>query len=123
MTVREAIEKANHFCPNQYTDEDKIAWLSNLDGQIFIEIISRHHCADRRSFDGYDAQSADDELIVPAPYADDVYINYLMMQICKANAEYDKYNQLAAQYNSAMMAYRNWYNREHMPLGRLRFRW
>ena len=42
MTIQEAINKIDTLKPNSYSNADKIAWLSNLDGIIKEEIIDTH---------------------------------------------------------------------------------
>ena len=51
---------------------------------------------------------------MPEPYAD-VYIKYLFAQIDFVNAEFARYNNSAAMYNTALSAYANFYRRTHLP--------
>ena len=118
MTIIEAINKIDALKPNNYSQSDKIGWLSTLDGIIKKEIIDTHEGADTVIFNGYDAATAlDTVLIAPAPY-DDVYIRWLEAQIDYANGEYGKYNNSMALYNTAFSAYERYYNRTNMPIGR-----
>ena len=175
MTIIEAINKIDALKPNNYSQGDKIGWLSTLDGIIKKEIIDTHEGADKEKaiteyiknnvvayensvieymkvnevsreeaekhiefheikykeakehieatrndimFNGYDATTAlDTVLLVPAPY-DDVYIRWLEAQIDYANGEYGKYNNSMALYNTAYATYERYYNRTNMPLGR-----
>ena len=121
MTVAEAITRIDRLRPNQYTSAEKTAWLSALDGQIFAEIIMTHRDADRTEFEAYTDTTA--ELLVPAPYDEELYTDYLMMQVDKANAEFGKYDQSAVLFNNALLGFRNHYNRTHMPVGAGGFRW
>ena len=57
-------------------------------------------------------------LLVPEPYAMDVYNYFLQSQIDKENMETAKYNQSAALYNSAYQSFTNYYNRTHRPIPR-----
>ena len=118
MTIIEAINKIDALKPNNYTQADKIGWLSTLDGIIKKEIIDTHEGADAVSFKGYGATTAlDTVLLVPAPY-DDVYVRWLEAQIDYANGEYGKYNNSMALYNTAYVTYERYYNRNNMPLGK-----
>ena len=36
MTIREAIEAVDRLTPNQYENIDKVRWLSELDGVVFL---------------------------------------------------------------------------------------
>ena len=38
MTINEAIEMVDRLKPNQYEHEQKVGWLSKLDGMIYEEI-------------------------------------------------------------------------------------
>ena len=80
------------------------------------DIIETHEDADKVKFNGYDSNtSLDTELIAPAPY-DEMYIRWLEAQIDYANGEIGKYNNAMSTYNSIVTNFRNYYNREHLPL-------
>lgn len=116
MTIREAIDKIDTLKPNNYSEAEKILWLSNLDGIIKEEIIDTHEGGEDVVFNGYSEDTArDTELLVPAPY-DDLYIKWLESQIDYANAEYGKYNNSSTAYNNAFSTYERYYNRHHMPV-------
>lgn len=124
MTVGEVIEKTEELMPNQYTREMLASWLCSLDGKINEEVIKTHR-RDRRGFTmpWYEGDYTEDtELLVPPPYADDVYTFYLMAQIASHNAEINKYNQYITLYNAAYDQFTSWYNRTHMPRSEGRFR-
>ena len=122
MTIQEVIANVDDLMPNQYATEQKIRWLSTLDGKVFHELILTHCGAETAFFppDGYD--SDDCELLVQHPYADDVYGNYLKSRIAAENNEIIKYDQFAALFNQAYNDYTAWYNRTHMPLQHGRWR-
>ena len=118
MTIIEAITRVDTVKPNTYTLNEKIKWLSELDGMIKTEIIDTHEGGEDITFSGYtDATDTDTKLLVPAPY-DEVYIRYLEMHIDYANNEYGKYNNSMVMYSSAYSAFEKYYNREHMPISR-----
>ena len=125
MKILEAITKIDTLKPNSYTQDEKIKWLSTLDGIIKTEIIDTHEacgkstcrCGEGTQFNGYESDtSLDTELLVPSPYCD-LYIRYLEAQIDYANAEYGKYNNSMSMYNSAYSSFERYYNRTHMPKG------
>lgn len=118
MTIIEAITKVDAFKPNNYTQLDKIKWLSQLDGAIKATIIDTHEGGGDVIFNGYDgATPIGTVLLVPAPY-DDIYIKWLESQIDYNNAEYGKYNNSSTAYNTAYSAFERYYNRQHMPIQR-----
>lgn len=117
MTIIEAINYIDNIKPNNYSQEDKIRWLSNLDWTVKAEIIDTHEGADEVTFGGYGVDSPiDTELLVPPPHSD-MYFRWLEAQIDYANGEYGKYNNSMAMFDAAYSAYTNYYNGNHMPLG------
>ena len=115
MTVSEAISKADAIAPNQYTDQQKLDWLSTLDGRIYHEVFRTHEpgFGVMLPYEGHD--STDDELFVQEPYGADLYVNYLLSRVAEANAEIQKYNLYATLFNEAYKSFTNKFNREHMP--------
>ena len=117
MTIIEAINKVDALKPNTYTQSDKIAWLSTLDGLIKKHIIDTHEGGESVVFDGYDENTPlDTSLIAEAPY-DSVYLSWLEAKIDYANGEFNKYNNSATAYNTDYSAFERYYNRTHMPIG------
>lgn len=115
MTLQEALAACDRMKPNACSETDKRRWLSDLDGLIDHEILAAHE-GSPAPFSGYDdATPGDTVLLVPEPYAD-VYIKYLFAQIDFVNAEFARYNNSAAMYNTALSAYANFYRRTHLPL-------
>ena len=115
MTILEAITRTDRAKPNTYSQQDKVRWLSTLDGVVKNEIIDTHEGGEDVVFHGYNDETLlTTELLIPAPY-DEVYIRYLEMQLDYANGEYGKYQNSASMYNQDLAAYERYYNREHMP--------
>ena len=57
--------------------------------------------------------NGNEELLVPFPYGDDVYLNYLQAMVALENAETQRYNKRLQFFNNAYAEYQNWYNRNH----------
>ena len=120
MTISEAITSLDELKHNVYSQSDKIKWLSRLDLKIRTEIIDTHEDAPSSAFEGYDdSTDLNTELLVPAPY-DDVYLRYMETQIDYLNGEYGRYNNSMTMFNAAYSNYERYYNRTHMPLGKIR---
>ena len=115
MKIIEAINKIDALKPNNYSQEDKIKWLSTLDGIIKNEIIDTHEGGSDIVFNGYDISSLETELLVPPPY-DEIYIKWLEAQINYNIGEIGKYNNSMSMFNSAYSTYERYYNRTHMPI-------
>jgi hypothetical protein len=115
MTVMEAIGHVDAVKPNGYSQNEKLRWLSVLDGTVKAEIIDTHEGAENVIFAPY-GEHTDflQELLVPAPY-DEVYIRWLEAQIDYASGEYGKYNNSVKLFNTAYAAYEKYYNRTHLP--------
>ena len=115
MKIIDAISRIDSLVPNSFSTQDKIAWLSTLDGVIKNNIIDTH-VGNEVVFEGYNEDTpTDTELLVPAPY-DTVYIYWLQSQIDYWNQELGKYNNSITMYNTAYSEYEKYYNRTHEPL-------
>ena len=118
MTIMGAINHIDAVKPNGYSQTEKIKWLSTLDGVVKAEVIDTHIGAEKVTFEGYsETTPLTKELLIPHPY-DEVYIRWLEAQIDYANGEYGKYGNSKAMYNTSYDAYKNHYNRTHMPKGK-----
>lgn len=118
MTIIEAINKIDNFKPNSYTQEDKVKWLSILDGMIKKEIIDTHEGSENVTFNGYEADTpVGTVLLVPAPY-DDVYVKWLEAQIDYTNGETQRYENSMIAFNNAFVTFQRFYNRTYMPKGK-----
>lgn len=117
MTIMGALDHIDKIKPNTYSQSEKIRWLSELDGTVKTAIIDTHEGGENMHFGGYTEEtSLTTELLVPFPH-DILYIHYLAMQIDYANAEYAKYENSHALYNTAFTDFARYYNRTHMPKG------
>lgn len=116
MTIMDAIYRIDAIKPNSYSQSEKIKWMSTLDGTVKSEIIDTHEGGKGVVFNGYNENTdLSTELLIPAPY-DDIYLRWLESQIDYSNGEYGKYNNSIAMYNTAYVAFENFYNRTHMPI-------
>ena len=117
MKLIEAISKIDNLKHNTYSHADKVAWLSQLDNMVKLEILDTHE-GGGTGFSGYDTGTdVETELLVPSPY-DEIYLRWLEARIDYANAEYARYNNSMEMFNAAYQSYRNFYNRTHMHKGR-----
>lgn len=116
MTIQEAVELVDRLKPNQYEHEQKVKWLSKIDGMIFTEILSTHENSPIEEFNGYNSSEPEQPLLVPYPYDEDIYNYFLQMQIDRENGEMAKYNQSATMFNSSYKTFGDYYNRTHRPL-------
>jgi len=121
MTLSQAITRCDQLQPNPYPDELKICWLQELDGQIYREL---HQCCRDCPPEppAYTPTQPQQPLLVPQPYAGDLYTSYLQACMDRENGEIARYNRSIALYNSAYLRYQNHYRRSHRPLNAGPFR-
>lgn len=111
MKICEAIRQTDELKPNQYSDEQKIRWLAELDGKIVKELIDAKSGEKSTAFEGYNEDTdTNTELLVPEPYSN-LYVLWLMSKIDFFNAEYDRYNNSAMAFNEAYEGYWGYYSR------------
>lgn len=117
MTIKECIDQVDNVKPNQYSIEDKVNWLSFLDGIIINDVLKTHEGYEGQydEFEGYSADKIGVKLIVDKPY-DELYVAYLKMKIDEENGETARYNNSATMFNSYMTVFKKYYNKTHMPL-------
>lgn len=119
MTIMEAINRADALKFNTYSREEKIKWLSELDGSIQKTVIDRYEGAENIRFHPYDEHTPmQTVLLVGAPF-DRVYLRWLEAQIDYHNGEYDKFNAAIRLYNTAFEVFADHYGATHMPRSRL----
>lgn len=110
MKAIDIIQKVDELEPNQYDIGKKLAWLAELDGQIFRELISAY---DRNATLPEANADGEQEMLVPFPYGESVYCRFLQAMIAAENFETAKYNQQISLYDSAYRQYRDWYMRNN----------
>lgn len=71
MKAMDIIDRLDGLEPNQYSPEQKLRWLSILDGKIYEEVL-RPRETEPKGFTEY--VNGNEELLVPFPYGDDVYL-------------------------------------------------
>lgn len=117
MTIQTAIEMTDSLCFNQIDTVPKIKWLSDLDWTVYQDVLQTHEGTAQIPYSGYGPDvDLETELLIQAPY-DELYRWYLEMKIHDATGETARYNNAAAKYNAAFIAYADFVNRKHMPKG------
>lgn len=109
MTPNKCMEHVDSVKPNAYGEEDKLAWISELDGLVTRIVVQE------TQYDPYQyPDDMDTELLVPPPF-DVVYQLYLEAMIDFHNREYGPYNNVMLMFNEKLDEYKKAYIREHMP--------
>ena len=118
MTIQEVIDLVDRHLLNTCDKKDKIRWLSQLDGRVKTEIIDTHVGGEAVTFSGYDEKTdVNTQLLIPEMFCQ-IYQRYLEAQIYYANQEEERCNNASDAFNVQWNIFQNWYNRQHMPLGR-----
>lgn len=122
MTIKEALEAADRLRANQFRQEEKISWLSRLDGRIYRELIVPRSGDEEDGFKPYTAADVNKELLASYPY-DELYLHYLISQMDFYNAEISRYNNSSAMFNTVYNEFEAAYNRDHMVVKNEKFKW
>ena len=109
MTPNKAIERANSVSPDAYSEENKLQWISELDGTV-RRLVYKEKEGEPYRF----PEDMDKELLIPAPF-DTIYEIYIMSMVDFHNQEWGKYNNTAAMFHSLFDDFKKAYIRENMP--------
>ena len=94
-TIGEVLSYFDNQVPNQYSDEEKIRWLNEIESQIYNDIILTHKDA----------------------YKIELYRFWLEKSVHYANGEIDRMNNAMTMFQTYYDNYFSYYNRNHRPVG------
>lgn len=128
MTVKEAIVQADGLRPNQYSQEDKLRWLSEVEYSILNDIIYQYlipmpdwnKVNPFKPFKPFTEEDFDKELTAPFPFSR-IYPAYIKMKIDEENQETQRYNVSAQMYNAYFTDYAKHINEKRIHLGKNSF--
>ena len=112
-TVKQVLEQVDAMLPNQYTTAEKRRWLLQAEGFVVREVHQPHAGGEETEVPPEDT-GEDTVLLVQPPY-DELYRHYVEAQIHYANGEMERYNNACAAWNNALLTYRDFWCRSHMP--------
>lgn len=115
MTIAEAIDITDKLTPNAYEEADKVRWLLEIDMLVYDDLISTHDGLLIFYRPDYSAEDIAEELLIPEPYAEDVYVNFLQAKIAQQNGEDAKYNKAIIFYNDGYTRFAKAYNAANRP--------
>lgn len=120
MCLAELISLIDETKPNQYTKEQKVRWLSEVEGMVADDILNNYE-GEQIEFESYDYdRDMERELLLPDRFSD-VYINYISAKIDFQNMETEQYNNDVAMFEASMEQFKKYYIRTHMPKQRGHF--
>lgn len=115
MTIQQALDRKSIIDKDAFPPELKITWLSELDAQLYIELIQTHENPDKVNFSPYTSEDGGKMLLVPFPY-DKLYIPYLMARAAEAYGEIEEYNNHASVYERFLREFKGYWNKKYRPL-------
>ena len=123
MKIIDAITQVDNLKPNQYSVEEKINWLSEIELKIKNEIIDTHEKVSDKldKFTQYTEDDVEKDLAVEEPYSV-LYVRYLSMMVDYYNAEFTRYNNSSVMFNLAYNDYANYYNRKYKSIKRYKYK-
>ena len=109
MTPNKVIEQVDAKRPNTYSEEDKLSWISEVDGMV-RRLVLQEPQAEPYKY----PEDGDTELLIPAPF-DGLYAFYVEAMIDYYNREFQNYNNSVQMFSTRFDEYRKAYIRENMP--------
>ena len=137
MTPNKVIEVVDRLKPNAYSEEDKLRWISELEGMVvrlvfqwdetYLAEVEAKYKSKEIKEDEYKEilnktkpfvypEDMDKELLIPAPF-DDVYNLFLCAKIDYYNREYTNYNNSAMMFEARYTEYKKDYIRNNPARG------
>lgn len=115
MYLKEAIRRADALRLNTVSEEQKAAWLSDLDGQL-AEMFGAEPQENKQAENEPPKSEwpEDRELLMPPPH-EELYQLYLVCKIDYHNQEMGLYANDLAIYNAALAEAQAWYRRHNQP--------
>lgn len=145
MTIEMAIDRADRLRPNQFTNTEKVRWLSELDNQVFYEvllmaaenwkpktitqditdeqgnvietkeIIDPINMEPAITYEGYNEETPLDTPLLIDDIYGNTYVDYLISKYDYNNREFEAYNASSSIFNNQYQNYCIWYRKNHMP--------
>lgn len=113
MKVSQVIVRADALRPNMIPEEQKAAWVCDLDGQL-AEMMGAPLRPNRWP-------EEDRELLMPPPH-EEIYQLYLLCRVDQYNQEMGLYANDLVSYRTALGEAQAWWRRRHRPRRRRSWR-
>ena len=117
MTVNEILAQVDLKYPNDVETAHKWEWIVQIDKLLLDECLMTHElkvCEEKKADEiaAMVTASRDYEPLAQPPYHD-IYVHYIALQMALINMDTDAYGNEMALYNTALMSYKNMFNRTH----------
>lgn len=110
-TVKQIVENADALKPNAFTNEQKTAWLSEIEGRLQLDVFLMA-AAEVITYIWSEDQNT--EVLLDPPH-DGLYEQYLEAMIDYANGEYSKYTNTMSMFNASLGNFARWFARNYEP--------
>lgn len=114
MTLAELIAKVELLKPSEYDKTELTQWVSEVEFMAVDQVINRAE-GRRIVFEPYNYETDGEKVLLIPDQFNGVYTSYLFTKIDYNNAEIDRYNMDAAQFDAEWNQYAGWYRRTHYP--------
>ena len=105
MTIQAVIDQVDRLKTNMFPVEQKIAWINELEGKVWSEIVQEHE---------WMPSGPGVVLLAPDAYAD-VHVHYMMAKMDDANRETNEYTKHMLMFNAAWQTLCDYWGRKYMP--------
>ena len=105
----QVVEQVDLLCPNQYTQDQKLGWLGELEGKIHADVMLE--TPDKLAGLEDTWQQC---LCVGWPHSQ-LYQHWLLAKIHQADGELELYQNRMESFNACYQNYVNWYIRTYDP--------
>ena len=112
-TYAEIIGRVDSYKPSAFETEEKLRWLTELDGKIAVEVMMLNPEFVRNMPRGEVALSC--EPLIGFPY-EDLYDRWLEAKIDYHNGEFSAYQNAMEAYNAAYNGWLNWFLNSYDPV-------
>lgn len=114
MKLAELIARAQSLKPSEYDKDEMTQWVNEVEFKAIDQVINRAK-GNFLEYKPYKYElDADRELLIPDQFIG-VYLAYISGNIDLHNAETDRYQLDAAQYDAEWNDYAAWYRRTYPP--------
>ncbi|MBQ8881695.1 MAG: hypothetical protein IJ030_05960 [Oscillospiraceae bacterium] len=111
--IKDIIDRVDENVPNAFSPEQKMAWISELDGKIGLDVMLLNILEVQKLQYKY-PEDMESEPLITFPH-ESLYDLYLTAQIDFANRETDKYQNSITMYNAAYDNFVRWFVRTYDP--------
>ena len=118
MNTAEVIKTVNDRCPNTCTDEEKLAYVNEIETIVQKELLD---IEPEQMKSPITSENQTDELLLVKPF-DVIYVYYVAAMVCQAMEEWDSFNSWLSLYNSRAVDTRNYYITKSNRLKNLRIK-